>query len=201
VALSPDERLVATAGKDRTARVWDVATGVPRGCFSGHTDWVLAVAFSPEGGRLLTGSADRTARLWNVAAERELRVFEDHEDVVLSVAFSPDGRQAVTGTGRNDRRLRSWDLETGALRWKQPGHRDGITSISFSPDGRRLATAAAGMEMVTPMDMDPEVRIWDVESGHEVFRHVVHSNKVFAAAFSPDGTRLVTGGATTPFAS
>lgn len=85
---------------------------------------------------------------------------------MLSVAFSPDGRQAVTGTGRNDRRLRSWDLGTGALRWKQPGHLDGITSISFSPDGRRLATAAAGMEMVTPMDMDPEVRIWDVESRH-----------------------------------
>lgn len=74
VALSPDERLVVTAGKDRTARVWDAATGVSRGCFSGHTDWVLAVAFSPEGGRLLTGSADRTARLWDVGAERELRV-------------------------------------------------------------------------------------------------------------------------------
>src|SRR5258708_22048904 len=58
--------------------------------FSGHTDWVLSVAFSPDGKHILTGSFDHTARLWDVDSGQLVRTFSGHTDWVLSVAFSPD---------------------------------------------------------------------------------------------------------------
>jgi CHAT domain/WD domain, G-beta repeat len=65
VAFSPDGRLLATASGDRTARLWDPATGEHRRTLTGHTGWVRGVAFSPYGRLLATASGDQTARVWD----------------------------------------------------------------------------------------------------------------------------------------
>jgi WD40 repeat protein len=66
VAFSPDGTRVLTGSEDKTARVWDPATGEVMATLVGHTASVRAVTFSPDGTRVLTGSWDNTARLWSV---------------------------------------------------------------------------------------------------------------------------------------
>ena len=56
-----------TGGQDKTARLWDAATGEPIGQPMAHQGGVSAVAFSPDGKTVLTGSGDGTARLWDAA--------------------------------------------------------------------------------------------------------------------------------------
>ncbi|MEU7162776.1 hypothetical protein AB0A98_41175, partial [Streptomyces chrestomyceticus] len=50
VAFSPNGRSLATASADKTARLWDRATGKPSTRLRGHTDEVNRVVFSPDGG-------------------------------------------------------------------------------------------------------------------------------------------------------
>ena len=72
VAFSPDGKTVLTGSSDKTARLWDAATGQPLGQPLTHQGRVMAVAFSPDGKTVITGSADKTARLWDAATGRPL---------------------------------------------------------------------------------------------------------------------------------
>jgi WD40 repeat protein len=65
VAFSPDGRLLATASDDKTAGLWNPATGDCLRTLTGHDSRALGVAFSPDGRLLATASDDQTARLWS----------------------------------------------------------------------------------------------------------------------------------------
>ena len=97
---------------DRTARIWDAATGAEIAALRGHEDRVRSAAFSPDGARIVTASQDRTARIWDAATGAEIAALRGHEGPVQSAAFSPDGARIVTAS--YDRTARIWDAATGA---------------------------------------------------------------------------------------
>ena len=84
VAYSPDGTLVATAGLDGSARIWEASTGQLRttvrpSCTIEDADYspdacgLRDVAFSPDGRRLATAGNDRTVcdlgrRKWRAGA-------------------------------------------------------------------------------------------------------------------------------------
>ena len=64
VALSPDDRYMASASDDYTVGLWDVVTGQRIRVLEGHTACVNSVAWSRDGEYIVSGSWDGTARVW-----------------------------------------------------------------------------------------------------------------------------------------
>jgi hypothetical protein len=113
VAFSPTADVLATAGADKTVRLWDAVTGQPRGRpLRGHEEAVQAVAFSPDGTLLASASADRTVQLWRVATgEPQGERLRGHTNWVNGVAFSPDG--SLLATAGADGEVLLWDAAAG----------------------------------------------------------------------------------------
>lgn len=136
--FSGDGQRIASAASDKTARLWDAASGAALAVLS-HTDQVNFVAFSPDGKHVVTASDDTAAIIWDVATGERLHVLGGHQGIVGEAKFSPDGRSVLTaehsyiGTGNT---VRIWDARNGEQRLQFSG----VAPASFSPDGRRILT-------------------------------------------------------------
>ena len=180
-AFSPDGSRIVTASDDKTARIWDSATGQQIAVLRGHTGRVRSAAFSPDGSRIVTASSDSTARVWDVATAAVVAVLKhDGINAVTSAGFSPDGSRIVTASADN---ASIWDATTTKQIAALYGSGKTVYSAAFSPDGSRVVTA----------EFDWTARIWDAASAKELAVLRGHHHNVSSAAFSPDGLRIVTG--------
>jgi WD40 repeat protein/serine/threonine protein kinase len=178
LAVRPGGRQLATAGWDRTVRIWDIDNGQEVRTLAGHEEPVNAVAYSPDGRWIASAANDQTVRVWDADTGRELHTLQRHSGAVYSVAFSPDGR--LLASAGNDGAIRLWDTASWQERAVLQKHTSGVRAVAFSPDGRLLASGGD----------DWTVRLWRVADGEELATLRGHADRVHSLAFSPN-RRLV----------
>jgi WD40 repeat protein len=113
VAFSACGRYVLSGSKDKTVKLWDIASGREIRTFKGHSDVVSSARFTPHGRNIVSSSWDGSIRLWEVATGLEIRSFEGHQYRVNDIAVSPNGKYALSGS--EDRSLILWKLPSGRL--------------------------------------------------------------------------------------
>lgn len=168
---------------DRTAQIWDAASGAPWSVPFEHPREVLSAAFGPGDHHVITAGADDTARTWSAGARLSSYVPLAHaRQWVTSVAFDAGGERIVTAGA--DCTARIWSVDTGHLVVPALAHDKRVIAASFSPDGAHVLSISSNIATV-----------WDSTTGSRrlQLRHEA-SSSMTSAAFSPDGTRIVTAG-------
>lgn len=93
------DRVIATAGGDRSVKIWNLKDFSCIKTLEGHQNSVLAVDFLANGQQLLTSAADGLIKLWNIRNEECIATLDGHEDKVWALGISPDNDYCVSGGG------------------------------------------------------------------------------------------------------
>ncbi|KPJ53942.1 MAG: hypothetical protein AMS16_05025 [Planctomycetes bacterium DG_58] len=182
LAFSLDSRRIVCGGHGGTPRMYDVLTGTELTRLEGHEGRVSAVAFSPNKKLVATGSADKTIKLWDAGTGKLVRTITGHEGGVWSVAFSKDGKWLASGS--SDCTMRIWEVETGQQKRVSAVRRsDHVRSVAFRPHSTHVIS-----------NQHYQLTVYDTASGADVARLPVTPASVWAVAYTPNGTRLVTTG-------
>jgi dipeptidyl aminopeptidase/acylaminoacyl peptidase len=180
VAISPDNKIVATGGNDNTIILWDINSGTKLNTLKGHTGWILSLCFSPSGNYIASASKDHLGKIWDIRSGSEVVTLKGHSDALSSIAYSPDGKTLATGSA--DASVKVWDAVSGIAVRTLGGHTKKVYSLCFSPDGTQIASSGEDMNL----------KLWDVQTGNLIKTFISHEGLVSAVAFSPDGKYIAT---------
>lgn len=187
VALSPDGRLLATAGYDRIIRLWNTSDGSLLNELSGHNGAVYDLDFHPDGAVLASASADETVKLWRVSDGQRLDTLSQPLKEQYSVQFSPNGRfLAAAGA---DNRIRVWRFVSRTRPRINPlivarfAHEGAIVRLCYDATGKRLVSVAE----------DHTIKIWDARSVVQVIAHTNQPDSIAAVAVHPQAAKFLVG--------
>lgn len=194
VAICPDKQRVATASRDRTVKIWAIATGQLQFTLTGHRDRVTCIAYNPKWATsdprrshiLASGSADGSIHLWQGDTGELLYDFPAHSGALHALAIGPDGKTLISCSW--DRTLKIWTLPTATnncpeLRETLCPHVLPGSAIAISPNGKTFATASP----------DTTIKLWTLDPIEPVTTLSGHSMTVSSLAYSPDSTTLASG--------
>jgi RNA polymerase sigma factor (sigma-70 family) len=179
VGFTADDRVVASASKDGTLRLWEAATGKELRGFD-VSPMTATFGLSADGQTVAApvpaGDDRTTIRVWDAATGREAHRIEPGT-AVSHVLLTADGRLLVWGDRLG---IHLWDLKA-----------DEEARVLRTPEGliRGLALSADG-KTVAASGPDHAVRVWEAGTGKELCRVEGTPGTQVHMALSSDGQTL-----------
>lgn len=180
IDFNPRRDVIATAGPDSTARVWDARDGRELLRLT-HAETATAVAFDAAGEQLATSDESGAVCVWT-AGSGEKRHCVAQGSPVYWIGFSPSG--ALLASVGLDGGIDIWDAASGERRHHFQ-HDTAAKAVRFDPREKLLASFGS----------ETDTRLWSLDSGAELWRVQAPSSTDAGVAFATPGDTLIVAGA------
>ncbi len=162
--------------------LWDIASAKPLRVFfedAGRSD---VFAFTGDGRRFVRGVLSKEAQLIDAATGETLRTFAGHAAEITSLALAPDEKTILTGDKSGTAIL--WHAATGTRLQQFTGHGENVRCVAYAPDSSSILVAGD----------DGRTTAYSAQTGKAlvVLNSSLQRTERAVAAYSPDGTRIVT---------
>ncbi|MBP7021377.1 MAG: hypothetical protein KBC30_06120 [Planctomycetes bacterium] len=213
--ISPDGRYIATAGNDKTLRIWDMETGKLVKLFIQRNN-IHCLAFNPMSTIIVTGTDDGIIRLWEIQTGKLIQTMAgERGTTVKAIIFSPDGKRIISSA--TDTKIRIWDVETNFCLYVLERHDKTPLALAHSPNGKYIASASADhilylwhaesakyhvscrghqhvieslafsldSKQLASTSLDKTIKIWDTETGKCLHTIQGHKERIYSIAYHP----------------
>ena len=162
-----------SAGQDRAAVVWSVASGKQLKTFTGG-DAVWTAEFSPDGKYLATAGTDQLISVWELVSGKRYRSLWGHSDRVYDLKITFDGKYLISVSG--DHTMKKWDISKQLRVKSVNAHANNVTSVAISSNKKFIVTASK----------DNTVKIWDYDTFDNIALLRGHQWWINKVDISPD---------------
>eukprot|EP00050_Salpingoeca_kvevrii_P011328 m.14535 g.14535 ORF g.14535 m.14535 type:complete len:536 (+) comp3375_c0_seq2:217-1824(+) len=177
IAFSHDGKRLASASKDGTCIIWDVATQKSIHKLQYHSAAVNFVAWSPDDKFLLTcgSDGDHSLILWDARVGNRIHILRQHKQGISACAWSPDGKFFASGS--TDKSLCVWNADSFELHHKWQDVRS--SDMAFTPDGKKLVVVC----------YERKLRVYDFEDLDAECKFVQETHPITSLSLSSNDGR------------
>ncbi len=204
IKFAPDGKLFVL-GTSIGLWFYDANTGEEIALLSDNNDinrkqgrlYINVLAFSTDGNTLACGDFDGNIQIWDVQTQSLKSSFEGFDGPVRELIFTDDNTKLFSASGWHSVR---WGQDGATRLWNLSDHTyqstvaalDEISEellVTFSPDRRYIAAASANAYWRNKKDIPP-IQVWDMATGHCIFKVEKKMKNITELAFSPNNNTL-----------
>ncbi|XP_047252902.1 transcriptional corepressor LEUNIG_HOMOLOG isoform X5 [Capsicum annuum] len=176
--FSSDGKLLASAGHDKKAVLWNMDTLQTETTPEEHQYLITDIRFRPNSSQLATASFDKSVRLWDSTNPSYcLHAYTGHTSHVMSLDFHPKKNDLFCFCDSNNE-IRYWSITPfSCTRVSKQG---GSAQVRFQPLSGRLLAAAS----------DKVVSVFDVENDRKIHSFQGHPGVVNYLCWDLNGELL-----------
>ncbi|XP_066262557.1 transducin beta-like protein 3 [Euwallacea similis] len=157
VAVSPNDKIIASASQDKTLKLWSCDNLELIGTLKGHKRGVWSVRFSPVDQVAVSSSADCSIKLWSVATLNCLKTFEGHESSVLKAEFLSNGLQILSAGA--DGLVKIFNIKNSECECTLDHHQGRIWALALKTDETGFITGGSDSYLIKWKDVTEERKL------------------------------------------